>query len=397
MIPTTVARVRKVLGVAVVVTLLAAVPTAAVLIHERPSTSPAAQGDDVAPALLPAASPRAEQASPTARVNGRQVGFSTGFSIVDDSPAAQRRQFAQMRALGVRRVRLDIGWARVQQSPTRFDWDDTDQVVRAARASGLKVLGVLAYEPSWARSTDASGQRADVDPAAFAAFAARAAKRYDGKVSDWELWNEPNLDGFWGTDPDPVAYARLVEAAATQIRSVVPEARVVVGALSPAVDADDGSQISPETFLREFYANVSSLALFDAVSVHPYSYPAMPDGKEEWNTFFKLPELHDIMVRAGDGSTRLWLTEYGAPTGKSDRAVRARTQARMMVTALHQARGLDYVGPVFLYSYRDSDRDKKDPEANFGVTRYGGQPKAAYWALRRALRPGKAAPVAAGG
>lgn len=384
-------RLRSALGPVLVVPLLTAVPAAAVLADTGPAPVPvvrSVKAPGTGGALGATAPDSSAPGDPSApgRIRRGQVGFSPGFGILDGRPAVQRRQLARMRALGVRRIRLDVGWARVQQSPTNFDWSDTDRVVKAARAARLKVLGVISYEPSWARTADASGGASAVDPADFAAFAARAAARYRGLVADWELWNEPNLDWSWGADPDPAAYARLVEAAAPAIRDAAPRARVVVGALAPAVDAEDGSQVAPETFLSGFYAAISSPDLFDAVSVHPYSYPAMPDGDEDWNTFHKLPELHDIMAGAGDASTPIWLTEYGAPTGTSDRAVTARQQADMVVTALREAGRLDFVGPVFLYSFRDARRDLVDPEANFGVTRYGGRPKAAYWALRRVLR-----------
>jgi hypothetical protein len=244
---------------------------------------------------------------------------------------------------------------------------------------------VLCYEPAWAQTETPSGEPASVDPGGFSAFAGAAAARYAGRVAAWEIWNEPNLEGFWRARPDPTAYARLVEATAGQIRSRSPEAGIVVGALAPAVDAPDGAEISPETFLREMYGSLTRRDLFDAVSIHPYSYPAMPDDPEAWNTFHRLPAIHRLMRDAGNGDARLWLTEYGAPTGRSERAVSARRQAAMLVKALRRARSLDFVGPIYFYSYRDSSVAPADPEANFGVLTHRGRPKSSFWALRRAL------------
>ena len=314
---------------------------------------------------------------------GRSVGFSPGFDLMYASEPELRRELQGMRKLGVRRLRIDISWAAVESNRGQLDWAGPDRVVREARAAGLRVMGILAYQPSWAR-TGAS----TINVGGFADFAGLAARRYAGAVSAWEIWNEPNLEMFWGGTPDPVAYARLVEATAPQIRSNAPKATVVIGALSPAVDASDGSQMSPETFLRGFYNTVSSRSLFDAVSVHPYSYPAMPDGDEEWNTFHRLPQMHELMRSFGDGRKRLWLTEYGAPTGSSDRSVSPSLQAAMMVQAVRQARRNKYVGPIYLYSFRDRADAPEDSESNFGVVQYDWRPKAAYRALHRALRAG---------
>ena len=325
----------------------------------------------------------AERSRPRGRA---QVGFSPGFEIIDASPRQLRRDLAGMRRVGARRVRIDLSWARVQPRPGVYDWSDTDRVVAAARREGLRVLAVVGYEPVWARTYDVDGRARSVDPAAFAAFASAAARRYARGVQAWEIWNEPNTQRFWHVPPDPAAYARLVDLAAPAIRAHDRRAPVLVGSLAPATDEPDGSEIAPETFLRGFYAAVSSRSVFDAVSVHPYSYPAMPQGRQRWNTFYKLGELHALMRHAGDGGKRLWLTEYGAPTGRSDRAVSARRQASMLVQAQRRAARLDYVGPLFFYSYRDHRKALRDPEANFGIVRHSGSPKRSFWTLRRALR-----------
>ena len=339
-------------------------------------------------AAIPAAPlVRGEGAAPE-RVGGsgtRQVGFSPGFGLIDAGPKRLRRELHGMRALGARQVRIDVSWARVEHARGRYDWTDTDRVVQAAHAARLRVLGVLDYQPGWAgRAGTGVGQ----DPSRFAAFAAAAAARYAGRVAAYELWNEPNLGTSWPGGPDPEAYARLVASTSEVLRGADPAAAVVAGSLAPAVDAADGSELSPETFLRRFYAAIPEPGLFDAVSVHPYSYPALPSRAAEWNTFHRLPAIHDVMVSGGDRRLKLWLTEYGAPTGRASRAVSDRRQARMLVSAVRRAGRLDFVGPIFVYSFRDAGPDLHDPEDNFGVLDHRGRPKASFWALRRLLRQG---------
>lgn len=346
----------------------------------------AAEPTTAAPAVRTAIAPSAGAPAPAARRGGSRVGFSQGFGIIDTPLPQLRRDLRGMRRVGARSLRIDVSWARIQPRPGVFDWRDTDRVVREARRHRMKVLAVIGYEPSWARTYHSDGRTRPVDPRAFAAFAAAAARRYSRGVSAWEIWNEPNTRRFWNVAPDPAAYARLVDAAAPAIRAHDPGSPVLVGGMAPAVNEADGSEIAPETFLEGFYAAVSSRLVFNAVSVHPYSYPAMPDGTQAWNTFHKLHALHAIMRRAGDGRKRIWLTEYGAPTGRSSRAVSVRRQGAMLARAHRRASSLDFVGPIYFYSYRDSRADASDPEANFGVVRHAGKPKRSFWTLRRALR-----------
>ncbi len=322
-----------------------------------------------------------------ARPRGRaQAGFSPGFAIIDAPPRRLRQDLAGMRRVGARSVRIDVSWARIQPRPGVFDWSDTDRVVAEARRHRLRVLAVIGYEPPWARGYHSDGRARSVDPAAFAAFAGAAARRYRRGVHAWEIWNEPNTRRFWGAQPDPAAYARLVDTTAPAIRANDPGAPVLVGGLAPAVDEPDRSEIAPETFLARFYESVSSRLVFNAVSVHPYSYPAMPDGTQSWNTFHKLHKIYALMQRAGDGGKKIWLTEYGAPTGRSARSVSVRRQGAMLARAHRQASRLSFVGPIYFYSYRDHRSAPRDPEANFGVVRHSGRPKKSFWTLRRALR-----------
>ncbi len=312
------------------------------------------------------------------------VGFSPGFAIIDQRPVALHRDLDGMRGVGAGWVRIDVSWARAEPQRGRFDWTDTDRVIGAANARGLSVLAVIGYQPGWARVYRADGTQLPPQPAGFAEFAAAAAKRYSTDVGAWEVWNEPNLERFWRPRPVPAAYARLLRAAAEAIRANDPGDPILSGGLAPAVDAADGSSIAPETFLRRLYRRGVG-GSFDAVAIHPYCYPELPTDDSSWNTFFKLSELHAIMTRRGDGDKRLWLTEYGAPTGAASSAVGDERQAAMLVGAYDEASRLDFAGPIFYYNYRDDGTDLADAEQNFGIVRRDRTPKPAWAALQGAL------------
>lgn len=285
-----------------------------------------------------------------------------------------------MASLGARWVRLDIDWSVIEPERGRFDWSDHDRLIDAASSAGLEVLGMLAYSPAWARPPDTGTKHPPNDEEDFASFAARAVARYRPEgVTAWQIWNEPNSHLFWSTGPDPDHYGRLLGGAASAIRSVDGDATIVSGGLAPAVDRPDDGWLSPETFLARLLES-DALTQVDAVGIHPYSFPARPlDGATAaWNTFLRLPALHDLLVEADAGPRALWITEYGAPTGTNERAVDEAWQAVLVTEALDAARDRPWLGPVFLYTLRDDGDDPGNLEWNYGLLRHDGSPKPAW-------------------
>lgn len=318
------------------------------------------------------------------------VGFAPGAPL-PSAPAELARDFDAMAASGATWVRLDLDWPAVERVRGRHDWTHVDRLVGAATSRGLRVLAMPAYTPAWARPAGTSDKHPPSDPADFARFAGAAAQRYAPRgVRHWEIWNEPNLWRFWESGPDPAAYTRLLRAASAAVKAVDPGATVVTGGLSPATD--DGGRVAPVTFLRGVY-DAGGGDAFDAVGHHPYHFPCRVDTPGDWNAWWAVtPRLRQLMEERGDGHKRIWLTEYGAPTGSSERAVSEEDQAAMARQALLAAQRWEWTGPLFWYAVRDKGPDPTDPEQNFGLLRRDGSAKPAWSAFRdgvAALRSGR--------
>ena len=313
------------------------------------------------------------------------LGVSPGYAIVSGDAAAAGRELDGIAASGVCWVRIDIDWSRIEPEPGRFEWDDTDRAVEGAVARGMEVLGLLVYTPAWARPEGTSDKYPPEDVSAFRTFADTVARRYAHLgVRTWEIWNEPNLRAFWESGPDPTGYGELLSAASSALRSVDDGAVVITGGLSPASDDADGSEIAPVTFLDALYeAGVDDA--FDAVGMHPYSYPLNPVHDVPLNHFVSImPELRDVMVRHGDDAARIWGTEYGAPTGTSDQAVDPDEQATFLADALEQWERWEWTGPLLVYAWRDRGTDLHDREDNFGLVDHQFRPKPALSVLLEA-------------
>lgn len=318
---------------------------------------------------------------PLAPTRSFALGLSPGAGILDLEPEELERDLDIMAELGLSRLRLDFDWSRIEWSPGRYDWEQTDRIVDHANRRGITVHGLLAYTPDWARPAGTSDKRPPTDPALFADFAATTAARYQPMgVTSWEIWNEPNVEQFWEPEADPEAYARLFTAAVEAIRSADADAVVVTGGLAPA--RDRGEDLSAETFLHRMFDTLEP-GLVDAVAVHPYSHPTRPSNRSKaWNLFGRLPAVRDIVAEAAGRPVPLWLTEFGAPTGTAEQAVSNSEQAAIVVEALQCAGRLDWVEALYLYNLRDRSGGAPDEaEDNFGLFAADGEPKEAAEAL----------------
>ena len=300
---------------------------------------------------------------------GTRVGFSNGHEILWMSDADLEADLDGMAASGARWLRVDFDWPSVQAGGRdRWNWTHIDRVVRGARARGLRVLAMPAYTPTWARPAGTPDKHPPTDPADYARFVREAVKRYRPLgVRHWEIWNEPNHSMFWHPYPSMSGYARLFKRAANAIHGVDPGATVITGGLAPAANVP-GHSVAPATFVAGIYRRGVGPYL-DAVGMHPYTFPYAPQYAADWNPFYRLPAIHRIMTRRGDGAKKIWATEVGFGTGSSSRAVSEATQAsyaRRMVDAW-----IDYpfAAKIFWYSYRDHGTDRSDVWKNMGLVR----------------------------
>jgi hypothetical protein len=309
------------------------------------------------------------------------IGMTVHYRGAD--AASLDDQFDALAAMKVTWVRVDVDWSVIEPVQSQLDWSSTDMLVDRALAHGMRVLLVLLFSPPWTTRTPGEARARPDDTTAFANFARVAAQRYAGRgVHHWEIWNEPNTGTFWPPKPDVREYGRLFRAAAGAVRTVDPRATILLGGLSPEYDNSDTADIDPAGYLEQLYDD-GTAQLADAIALHPYTFPSMPMDRTQRTTggFRDLPALHQLMVRRGDGNKKIWITEYGAPTGTGQYAVSERDQAAILLAARQQVDTWDWAGPLIYYELADGGTDPADIEQNFGVLRADNSPKAAARAL----------------
>jgi hypothetical protein len=319
-----------------------------------------------------------------APAKGAGFAFNGGFIGV---PATQRNaDLDRAKAMGARWVRVPFNWSTLEMhGKGRYNWGPADGLVAAASKRGLKIVAVVSYAPRWARpsgSNDITPPRSVHD---YADFLHAAARRYRPRgVRVWEIWNEPNLHTMWAPRPNVARYTALLKAAYPRIKAADPGATVLTGGMSPAWDAPDGSEVLPLTWVRGIYRN-GGHGYFDAVGHHPSSFPYASTTKASWNAFQQSRAIHDLMRSKGDGAKKIWATEIGFPTGRSDRAVSEKVQGARFAESLAAWRRFSFAGPIMIYEVRDAGPNLDDHYQNFGVHRRDGRPKASVPKITQAM------------
>lgn len=304
------------------------------------------------------------------------------------SDQERTKQFQSIPQSGFPAIRIPIQWPDVEKYPGVFDWTLTDKLVIGAYNSGLNILGLLTYTPSWAASPEGRTflHPGPSDPAAFANFARLAAERYRGAIRNWEIWNEPNIVHSFGPTPDVAKYAAILKQSYSAIKSVDPYSVVVTGGLAPALD--DGTNISPARFIQALYA-AGAGKYFDGVGIHPYSVPdLLSKGTDWWTSKNTISMITYLMDQNGDGAKRLWTTEFGASTSPNQPpyGVTEARQTEILVDGIKYLQSLPNAGPIFLFDYRDINTGSGNTEENYGLIRSDFTPKPSLAAVQQLIK-----------
>ena len=285
---------------------------------------------------------------------------------------------------GANIARQGLFWEAVERNPgAGYDWSEMDAMYNGFLARGIRPLWVLYAAPCWAQSgsCQSGAHPAEQYYDEFAAFAAAGAQRYPESIG-FEIWNEPNFRLYWGGDPDPEAYARMIQTVAPAIKAADPTVPVLTAALSPHINSEANAMAYDE-FLRRVY-DTGAPALTDAIGTHPYPNRRF---SEDYlgNIRVNLYRTWNIMNNNGDGSKPIWVTETGVSNVGEDESYTPDQQAVALANIYDMLRRIAHPIPVVVYHrFRDKPNDPRIKEQGYGVIEPGGGLKPAYCSIARA-------------
>jgi hypothetical protein len=267
-----------------------------------------------------------------------------------------------LQRVGATSVRTDVLWHKIQPAEDTWNFEVYDAMLDALEAADIELIAMVAYGTTWASSqTTSESTYPPDDPADFANFAAAVADRYEGRITKYEIWNEPNAGRFWRPElsGDPEAWGELALQAARAIHSEDPAAEVILGGTFFPAQVIMGGE---EFIRRAIAAHPDLLMEADTIAVHPYpTYPPQvaPESEENGNT--PLVDVVSTMRDLTDGMP-VMISEYGWPVwGEVDVEVQAQFLERAALLAASSG-----VTGICWYTLWDSE-DPDNPEDNFGL------------------------------
>jgi hypothetical protein len=232
--------------------------------------------------------------------------LSVGYETLDRQHFDPNKTYALAAQLGVKWARCQTGWARCEKTRGVYDFGWLDEVVDGLLKIGIQPWFNLGYgNPLYTPKADATavGWVPVFDDAAmegWKAYTAKLAEHFKDRVKHWEIWNEPNITGFWKPgQPDAASYVKLVEQTAPLLRERVPGAVLIGGGFSGIP--------------MKYYEACLEAGLakhVDKISYHPYR-PSPEKGYED-----EVKKMRELLKKHGAEHVKLWQGENGCPSQK---------------------------------------------------------------------------------
>jgi hypothetical protein len=208
--------------------------------------------------------------------------------------------------LGIKRLRIQTGWAKTEKEKGKYEWAWLDHIVNDAVERGLQPWLQLSYGNTIYKGGGGINLAGGIPSSEEALHAwdnwvAAMVTRYKDKVVEWEIWNEPNFgDNEMNTTE---ITARLNIRTIDIIKRIQPEARVS-GLAMGHIDLDFAN------IFFKILAEKGKLKLFDNMVYHDYVYN--PD-----SNYPKVQQLREVLDKY-DPNMPLRQGENGAPSMKGE-------------------------------------------------------------------------------
>ena len=229
----------------------------------------------------------------------RSSQWSVGCETLDRDYAKFENYKQYVGELGVKSARLQSGWAKCEQEKGKYNFEWLDSCVYGLDEQGIKPWICLCYGNPLYGAGKELGAKIFTDDAtmnAWLKYVEATVKRYKNTITEWEIWNEPNL----GSNHEfAESYADLLMKTTDVIKKIQPEA-VIIGISIAGI----GKKFPQEVF--DILKANNKADIMDYLTYHPYVHN--PDGcVDDIEALRKMAESYDPDIKLFQG-------EVGCPS-----------------------------------------------------------------------------------
>jgi len=224
---------------------------------------------------------------------------------------------------GVKWIRAWWGWGMCEKEQGKYDWTEFDRQYQTVADAKMQIMPILLryyseHEQAWAgpltKGAIQEYPKVEMLPK-WRDFCGEVAKRYKGRITAYEIWNEPTMGSRPHGILTPQQYADLLKHSSPIIRKNDPKAKIV------------GFAGVPTDFLKDTL-KLGVLPLMDVVADHSYSDLPQP----EVLLTKTMAEWRKILAEAGRPDMPIWHTEQGM--GADDEGFNAMALSEAELAAL---------------------------------------------------------------
>ncbi|MDD4869591.1 MAG: beta-galactosidase [Kiritimatiellae bacterium] len=129
--------------------------------------------------------------------------------------------------LGIKTIRLQGGWAKTEKEKGKYDFEWLDKIINDATGRGLNIIletdyGNTIYKGGGGFDLAGGFPTSEEALAAWDRWVDAMANHYKGKVRDWAMWNEPDINKKHKPEDIAIFNIRTAEI----IKRVIPDARI---------------------------------------------------------------------------------------------------------------------------------------------------------------------------
>ena len=207
--------------------------------------------------------------------------------------------------------RIFYPWLFLEPKDNQWNFTELDQRISISRSKNARILFVLNDTPTWASARPSEvGEWGAENPGTAAEpkdmqiwqdFIRTIATRYKGKVTAYQIWNEPNNSRDYSGSIEKMV--EMSKVAYQTLKQIDPNIAVV----SPGAILSNDSWLNASglDWYDKFFA-AGGGQYIDVVGPHLYMYDKLPEDRVA-----PIQSLRQLMSKYGIANKRIWDTENG--------------------------------------------------------------------------------------